>query len=121
MKIISFDSNDKNKLNIFIDLEYELYKNDTNYIPPFKNKLLTKLDMKLNPFYNYGKGIYLLAMDNDMVVGRIGAFRNPKMDKDGFKIGTVGFFECVNNYDVCKKLLDKSLDWLIRENVNIMS
>lgn len=118
MEIINFTPSDGKNTSKFIDFQYDLYKGDKNFIPPFRKKIESLLNHKKNPFFEYGKGLYFLALKDNKVLGRIGAFRNPKMDKDNNIIGTVGYFECIENYDVAKNLLDKAFEWLKTQNVN---
>jgi hypothetical protein len=54
-----------------------------------------------------------LATEGSNVVGRLAAFVNNDLkDRDGVNVGCIGFFECVNNYNVACDLLAEATTWL---------
>ena len=99
---------------VFVRFGYELYRGDKNWIPPLRKEL----SMQLSPeFYFYQKPgnshRHFLAMAGNDVVGRVSALVNHDLqDKDGTPVGTVGFFECINEYTVAQELLNSATRWL---------
>jgi hypothetical protein len=54
-----------------------------------------------------------LATAGDKVVGRVSAMVNRDLkDRDGQPVGSVGFFESVNDYAVARDLFDSAARWL---------
>ena len=97
----------KKDLRAFIKLQWEIYKNDPDWMPPLllaRKKILNK---KKNPFFNHSDAELFLAKNNGRVVGRIAAILNNNHKKThNEKMGFFGFFECLGEPESAKKLLD---------------
>lgn len=103
----------KADLRDFIDFPHELYAGDKNYVPelfiaqrdmltPGKHPSLKHIDLEL-----------FLAKIGPVIVGRVAAIHNKNhlaftQDNNGF----FGFFDCVDNYNVAKHLLDRAVEWI---------
>ncbi|MHA1146591.1 MAG: hypothetical protein ACTSRW_17780, partial [Candidatus Helarchaeota archaeon] len=107
--------------NDFIKFGYEIYKGDSNWIPPHQAELKRQL-LPSYSFYNKPGNLFehFLLYDNGSVHGRITAMINTNlMDKDGTAVGTVGFFECVEKYQYARTLLEVATKWLYDNNIKI--
>jgi hypothetical protein len=105
--------NGKKDLGIFIDFPHELYKNDTNYVPELFIAQRDMLTPGKHPFYQHSSLQTFLAYDGDRVVGRIAAIQNNNHNQiNGVKDGFFGFFDCVNDQETAKLLLDTAAQWL---------
>ena len=118
MEIKAFTDIDRKEIGDFLDFPDRIYRDDKKYVPPLKKSVLNQLDMNRNPFFEYGSAKYFLARSGDEVLGRIAAFRNPQMDKNETKVGTVGFFESINDRAVADGLLNAAIDWLKSKDCN---
>lgn len=118
MEIKSFTDIGCKETDDFLDFPDIIYREDKKYIPPLRNSVLEQMDMNQNPFFEYGSAKYFLAQSGNEIVGRIAAFRNPKMDNNGNKVGTVGYFESINDPSVSDGLLNTAIDWLKNEDCN---
>lgn len=116
MSVIAF-SYDKQLTKIFIDLGYELNKADKNWIPPFRNELMHELSETFE--FNTIEGnshCNFIALRNNKPVGRISAMINNQLkDEEGRQIGTIGFFECVDDRLVAEELLNSAIRFLNKE------
>jgi len=98
----------------FIDFGYSLYRDDRLWIPPFRRTLARQL----SPGYAFHRKPgsdhrHFLAYRGRRVVGRVTAMVNAALkDVDGTAVGTIGFFECVEDPAVAAVLLDAARDWL---------
>ncbi len=105
---------DRSLAEPFIRFGYDHYKGDNNWIPPFKEELYQQFS-PYYPFYSK-KGNdhrHFLALAGNRVVGRISAMVNSDLlDKDGTAVGTIGFFECIDDYQVASDLLSTATGWL---------
>lgn len=102
----------------FIDFGYSLYRNDTQWIPPFRRTIARRLSPDY-PFYNKAGNDHrhFLAYQGRRVVGRVSAMVNAALkDGDGTALGLIGFFECVEDQAVAAALLDAARDWLRAEH-----
>lgn len=64
--------------------------------------------------------IELLLVDSPKSRGRVAAMVNPRLlDEVGRPIGLLGFFECDENEDTARRLLDEGSEWLQRRGCEI--
>jgi hypothetical protein len=117
MSVIAF-SYDKQLTKNFIDLGYELNKADNNWIPPFRNELMHELSETFE--FNTIEGNShrnFIALRNGKPAGRISAMINKDLkDEEGKQIGTIGFFECVDDRLVAEELLNSAIRFLNNEH-----
>lgn len=100
--------------NQFVDFGVDFPKQFPNTIPKFRQSEANLLNPQINFFFNRG-GIFkgFIALENKNIVGRIAAMINPEiMDDNGETPGLIGLFECIENYDVAKQLIDAAIFWL---------
>ncbi len=103
---------DKKSLSTFIDFPHELYKDDPLYVPELFMSQKEILDPKKNPFFEHARIQCFLAYQNDKLVGRITAIKNDNYNQyHKSNVGFFGFFDCINDYDVAKLLLDEASAW----------
>ncbi|UCF89166.1 MAG: hypothetical protein JSV70_02660 [bacterium] len=101
----------------FVDFGYDIYRDDSSWIPPARNHVTRQLKADF-PFYRKEGNSHrkFIATSGGRVLGRVAAMVNSEMKTgDGEQVGTVGFFECVNDRHVAAGLLDASLRWLTLE------
>lgn len=100
-------------LDRFIRLPWRIYANDPVWVPPLLSDLKTVLDRRRHPFHQHADVEYFLAWRGDEVVGRIAAIVNHRHNEfHGEKTGFFGFFECIDDGDVARALLDTAEAWL---------
>jgi GNAT superfamily N-acetyltransferase len=118
VKIESVDSNNKKQLTQFIDFPHDLYDGDPNYVPMVFMEQEALLNPKKSPFLKHSKAAYFLAYKDGKIAGRIAAIRNNNhIAHTGKDEGFFGFFDVINDYEVCKALLDKAMEWLKTEGL----
>ncbi len=94
----------------FIDFAYQLYRNEENWVPPFRMEMNEFLDPKKHPFYEHGTITPFIALRNGEVVGRIAAITNGNHNKFyNDKTGFFGFFEAIEDEDVFRALADAAV------------
>ena len=102
----------KKDRNDFINLLWDLYKDDPNWVPPLKMALVEMFDPK-HPFYATGTLKCWMAYKDGKPVGRISASINENHNKfHDVKAGFFGFFECINDQEVADKLFAVAEDYL---------
>ena len=100
-------------LRRFLRLPYRLYRDEPNWVAPLRFERRQFLDRRKNPFFEHGRAEYFLALRDGRVVGRVSA----QVD-DNFqafqenKWGWFGFFECENDPEAARALLDRADQWL---------
>lgn len=110
------------EFNAFIELPYELYREDPYWVPPLRREQRKLLDRNKHPFYEHGDAELLLARDNQgTVVGRIAAIHNQLyLDIHHEPTGFFGFFESVNDPAVASALFDAARRWLAMRGLKTM-
>ncbi len=102
----------------FLDVPWHVYRNDPNWVPPLRNSIAKELS-PTNSFFEYGELQPFLAVHQHQVdgkedvVGRIVAAINRRLlEKESQSVGLIGYFECVDDIEVAKALLDAACAWL---------
>lgn len=116
MSIRSFTF-DSDSIDRFVRFGYDLYAADAKWIPPFESEVRRLLSPEFE-FHQVNSNAHrcFLALSGNQVVGRAVACLNSELkDKDGEPVGTIGFFETINDYHVVEDLLDDAIDWLRRQ------
>jgi len=97
----------------FIELPFQLYKNDPFWVPPLRFDIKTTLNRKKNPFFEHAEAEYFVAREGSRPVGRVAAIVDHNYNKyHDKKVGWFGFFETVDDEDVSRGLLRAACGWL---------
>ncbi len=107
---------DREKEKAFIELPVKLYKNHPYWVRPLDNDIRNVFNKDKNPCFKEGGECcrWLLADETGTYIGRVAAFINKKTDSlDRYKVGQMGFFECIDNQEAAFKLFDQCKMWQI--------
>ena len=109
------------ELKAFINLPYELYKNDPVWVAPLRSEQASQYVPSKNPMLNHCTYSLFLAKEGNRVVGRIAAFLD-HLALDHWKqpIGLFGSFECIDDEKVAQALLNAAVDWLKAKGMSSM-
>ncbi len=103
----------------FVDFQFNLYKNNTYWVPPVKQDELKALDSKTNPAFEFCEAKYWLALSDGKVVGRIGAIINKSYnEKTGINYGRINRPEFIDNQEVVDTLFDTAFEWLKKKGMD---
>jgi len=99
-------------LKAFVMLPFRLYKGDPNWVPPLIGDQMKFLDPRHNPFFQHSEASLYLAVRDARVVGRISAHTNTRHNLEHHdEVGFFGFFECEEDPEAAKALLNTALQW----------
>jgi hypothetical protein len=111
MKIYPVES--RHDLNAFIELPYKVYSDDPVWIPPLRDEQRKQFDPKHNPFLIHCDWQLFLLKDEGEVIGRIAAFvDNLAVEFWEERIGLFGYFECIQDKEAARLLLEAAQNWL---------
>lgn len=105
----------------FINLPYQLYKNDPNWVAPLRSEQKNQFIPQKNPMLDHCQyKLFLLAQDNQ-VIGRIAAFTD-QLALDTWKqpIGLFGSFECIHDPEGAHLLLEAARNWIRSQGMKWM-
>ncbi len=116
------------RLRRFVELPWELHRDDPCWIPPFKGELLGSrllgiagLLTSAHPYHREAEVVHFLARRGRSPLGRVSAAVNHRYDAHhGSGTGFFGFFESVNEGSVAAALLDAAGEWLHRRGCTVM-
>lgn len=109
----------KSDLKKFINLSWEIYKDDPNWVAPLKNDLLNTVIGKDNPLFMNGPHTFFMAYKDGRAKGRICTGINEDLNsKKDMKDGYICLFESVNDRDVAFSLFDAVSKWLKERGIN---
>jgi GNAT superfamily N-acetyltransferase len=97
----------------FLDLQYRLYATEKRWVPPLRIERKEHIDASKNPFFEHAEVQLFLALRDGRVVGRISAHvdRNLNEFQDN-RWGLFGFFECEDDPEAARALVDTAEAWL---------
>lgn len=126
MNVIEFNLHDKTLLKEFIEFPFKLYQGEKHWIPKLKMdflgaKLLGKVGMfeENFPFHQNAETVCLMVKQEDQVLATMTVSINHGYNEyQGQKVGFFGFFECVNDTDVAKRLFEHARVWLQNRKIH---
>ncbi len=103
----------RRELSMFIKLPWRLYRDEPNWVAPLVMELKKRLDQSKNPFFKHAEAQYFLAYRDGQAIGRISAHidRNFNEFQDN-AWGLFGWFECEDDAEAARALLDAAEAWL---------
>jgi GNAT superfamily N-acetyltransferase len=97
----------------FLDLPYRLYATEPRWVPPLRIERKEHIDPAKNPFFEHADVQFFLALRDGRVVGRISAHVDHNLNAfQDNRWGLFGFFECEDDPDVARALVDTAEAWL---------
>ncbi len=105
----------------FLEFPIELYKDNPHYVPQLIMEDKKLFDKDHEPFFKTGKVDSYLAYRNGKAVGRISCiinYRHNKLHND--KVGFFGFYDCINDKEVSKVLLDKAKEFSLENKMDTL-
>ncbi len=104
-------ANRKQLLN-FIKFPWIVYKNDKNWIPPLIKSQIEKLDSRNGVFFQQGEAEAFMAIRDGQIVGTVVPWMNHRSNVfNNEKTAGFGYFELLDDFEVCKQLLDTACHW----------
>lgn len=107
----------------FLLLPVKLYKDSPHWIRPLDKDIESVFDKEKNKTFRHGDCIrWILANEQDLIIGRVAAFVNDKNSKKGNDqpTGGMGFFECIENKEAAFLLFDTCKQWLLSKGMEAM-
>jgi hypothetical protein len=99
----------------FINLPFEIYRIDSNWVPPLISELKRTLNQKRNPYFqNATLALFVCYADSEPASRSAVVINSKHKEKFGISIAFFGFFESVNDLNAVKALFN-SIEVYCRE------
>ncbi len=96
----------------FVDLAWEVYKDDPAWVPPLKDEVHGLITPGKNPWFEHARAQFWLAERSGKVVGRISAQVDELVQEHmGAGTGQWGMFEVLDS-EAAAALIETAEDWL---------
>lgn len=100
-------------LRAFVDLAWTVNAGDPHWVPPLRMSLNAALRRGKHPFHEHAAVAYFIAERNHRPIGRIAAVVNRLHNEfHQERTGFFGLFECEDDRDAARALLDRAATWL---------
>ena len=98
----------------FVDLVWDVYKDDPHWVPPLKDEMMGLITPGKNPWFEHAEAAFWLAERSGRVVGRISAqVDRLVLEHMGEGIGNFGMFEVVDGEtEAGPRLIATAEQWL---------
>lgn len=93
----------------FLEVPFEIYRSDPNWICPPKVEIRSLFDPVKNPAWERGEAKRWILMKDGRLAGRIAAFFQVYPNR---KEAGIGFFECGNDGSMSRDLFEVAVNWL---------
>ncbi|MCL2013027.1 MAG: N-acetyltransferase [Cystobacterineae bacterium] len=105
----------------FLQFPYALYQNEPCWVPPLYMDRKKTLSPQKNPWFKHGEAAFFLAFREKKVVGRIAAINNRRYNEENnTQVGWFGFFDCEDNLEVARALLDRVEKWHAERGMQLL-
>lgn len=103
---------EKRQIDLFHSFPFEIYKNEPNWIPPFRFEIENIFDPEENSFFEDGECERFLMYDDDRLVARFAVMNHAERD-DVFepKMGGLGFVEFLKDQSVANGMIGFAKQW----------
>ena len=111
-EIIIKEVTTRRELRRFVQFGIDLYEGNPYFCPPIILDELNAFNPKGNPALEVCEFVVYMAYRNNEIVGRIVGIVNHRANEAwGVKKCRFGWFECIDDYEVFKALLDAVAEW----------
>lgn len=116
------------RLKDFVKFHWRLYKGDPCWTPQLNAELLGSKLLGIkglltpeHPYHRNAEVTHFMAFRGEKAVGRISAAINREYNEyHKTLIGSFGFFEVINDYEVARVLLDHAREWITKRGMTVM-
>jgi len=112
MAVIIKEVKTKSDIKQFVELPFDIYKNNSFWVPPIRSDEKKALDKSKNPAFEFCNAKFFLAFENKKCIGRIGAIINKSYNKKvGVKYGRINRIEFYDNHEISEQLINTATEW----------
>jgi GNAT superfamily N-acetyltransferase len=111
-EIKQIDTESKREVERFVRLPFKLYRGHPLWVPPIRMDVRTRLNRSKHPFHEHSDAEFFIAERDGEDLGRVAVIENkPYNEYHGTRQAQFYFFECVEDLDVARALLERAYEW----------
>ena len=112
MGVRLIDTTNKTDSAKFIQLPFDLYKNNQFWVPQMRSDTKFIMDRSAYPFYQHSEADFFISEKDGNVLGRIAAISNSRFNKASNQNSAFFyFFECLDDVSISLGLFNAVFDW----------
>jgi len=112
LSIQQINTASKRDVSRFVQLPYQLYRDEPNWVPPLLIDQRMFLNKHKHPFYEHSDADFFVALQDGEVVGRIAALENqPYNQYHGKRQAQFYLFDTIDDPAVAAALFDRVAEW----------
>lgn len=113
------DPGDKKQVNRYIQIEYDLYESQPNWVPPILIDRRMQFNKKKHPFYEHSDADFFIAVKDGKDAGCIAMLENKRYnDYQHKKQAAFYLFDTIEDLEVARALFDKGAEWAKARGLN---
>jgi hypothetical protein len=120
VKIIKFELSDHYRIQQFIDLQFRIYRDIEQWVPPLVTDLKAVFNLQNNPFYKHSTASFFLAVTDDGApVGRLAILNNRNYNNyNHTQTAFFYLFECYQDRHVSHELFEAGFEWAHKQGLD---
>lgn len=109
-------------LREFLRLPWRIYESDPAWVPPLTREVRRTLDTRRNPYFaNATLRLFVCRTEHREPVARVAVVIDRRhRERTGVKLAQFGFFECINDEEALRSLLDVASQYCRSEQVELL-
>lgn len=121
MEIKKVDLSNSSDVQQFIMFPFRLYRSSRFWVPPIIDTMRKNMDPNRHPFYQHSEAEFFLAVEGGQTLGRVAVMENRRFNQyRNVKAAFFGFFDCVDDDQVSKRLFETVFEWAKKRGLNMV-
>jgi len=119
LRVILIDTTNHRQVRQFLELPFRLYINTPQWVPPLEPDARRMLDRKKNPFYQNGEAVFLLALRDERIIGRLAVLENMRYNQFNQESNAFFYlFECEQDVEAAQRMFEAGIEWARGRGLN---
>jgi len=106
---------------IFLTFPWQIYQHDPLWVPPLLPERLRLIDPTRGPFFTRGEADFFIAWRDGKPIGTISTADDQATNAErGLHDCMIGFFECLEDYQIAEALFQHAAGWANTHGLNTL-
>jgi GNAT superfamily N-acetyltransferase len=119
LKVDKIDTQSRSQVRRFIKIQFDLYANHPQWVPPLFMDAEMQLNREKHPYYEHSDADFFIAERDGRDVGRIAALENRHFNEyHGTREAEFYLFDCIDDLEVAGALFERVFEWARARGLN---